>query len=188
MYPPSQQDPLRLGGSTPPLENLIVISIVLFCIVLFGKADYPGTLKFLSYQTGFNVDTFPISVWTSSLSENVVFTFERLNQLNTWQSLGRDVVILFIYLLLYLIPFKNKNLSWSLKFILIAPFAILPLFIVGIDFSRWVGLMIFNMFIAFLVVWHQIYQNTNKIETNKKYLYLSYFVMVLGLTGPLGTT
>lgn len=168
--------------------SLIVILSVLFCIVLFGKADYPNTLSYLSNQTGFQVDTFPISVWTSSLSENVVFTFERLQQFKTWQSLVKDFAILFIYLVLYLLPFKNLNLSWSLKLVLLSPLAILPLFIVGVDFSRWIGLMIFNMFIAFLVVWYQVYQDEIKIKISKKYIYFVCFAMILGLTGPLGIT
>ncbi len=162
--------------------------LTLICILTFGKADYLFTVEYLTAKTGFTSEEFPVAVWTSSLIQNIGFTFERYGRVKTWTSILRDLFILLPYLLLIWFAFRHRDLNKQLKYVLLAPLAIFPLFLVGIDFSRWIGLVIFNFMIAFLIVWHQLKLNLDDRSYNKKYLYLSYFTMLLGLTGPLGIT
>lgn len=156
------------------------VFLVMLGILFFGNADYQFTIDYLTAQTGFTGEEFPIAVWTSSLFQNLSFTFERYEQAKTWTSFLRDLSVLLPYVLLIWFAFRNKNLNRPTKLVLFAPLAILPLFLIGIDFSRWMGLIILNFMIAFLIAWHHLKPEIEDKSLNKRYLYLGYFTMLVG--------
>lgn len=166
---------------------MAVITVVMLSIVIFGNADSELTLNYLSSKTGFTKEVTPITVWVNSFNDNFIYTLERYSRSGILQGFARDISIVLFYVLLYVLPFKNIRLNSYQKLLLLSPFAILPLFLLGVDFSRWIGLIIFNMFTVFLILGQEI-NLRDYLPPPLKYLFMAFIGMALVFIGPLGIT
>ncbi|MBD3750775.1 MAG: hypothetical protein IE931_14935 [Sphingobacteriales bacterium] len=163
----------------------VVVFVVVLSLFVFGKADDISTINHLVSRAGKGADEFPVAVWTSSVFQNIEFTFERYLQFKTWTGIIRDMIILLPYLLLIWFVLRDVSQKRRFALILVSPFAVLPLFVLGIDFSRWVSMIVFNALIVLLIVLHYLNGEKKEIAVPK----LLWFLLVaLGLSGPLGVT
>ena len=167
---------------------ILVILVTIACIMIFGGATMETTLAMWNSVAELAPDynaQLALDVWHRSLLDNV------------WSSAGALLKpSLIMYMLIASIPLLGYTLLLGFVLdrsavsreylpILFSPLGVAPLFLVGLDHSRWIGLMILLLFLVFLV----LLQN-NKIRLPRlKPIYLvalvPYTAFCLFL-GPMG--
>ena len=164
---------------------LSAVFFIMLIMLFYGGANIEETVHYLVQSTGLPQDRYPIAVWTSSLRENIIFTYAKYGELKTWITLFKGGMILLPYILLIAFLIRGKKLTRSVKLFLISPLAVLPLFIIGIDFSRWIGIMIFNILIMFVIIVRYLKNSNQDVHIPKQLWYILFFIV---FTGPIGIT
>jgi hypothetical protein len=136
-----------------------VILATAISITLFGK---PLDLALLTQSIkqkalGFDVHSGAISLHANNLSDNIALTLERLMSEKTASRMLRILLVSLPCILLFKAWFKalKPELNSSEKLLCILCFAsIAPLFLLGIDFYRWIAMGLLNSFILLAVLSH----------------------------------
>lgn len=134
----------------------LIISILCFFMIIsfYGvhKTDFPSYFTKISHlATGFNPSLDSATVQSRGVSENILYTLER------WQNksqLGSFSVIMVLSSVPIFIAYKYIHLLiikkdiYSIFFLALPVISILPLFILGRDFYRWIALMHLNFYLV----------------------------------------
>lgn len=193
--------PLILGALFLTLEptnkNKLLLSIyalvcilIMLCIALFGMLNMISYSSWLALMHArpidFAIDLNAMEFLNNTLSNNVQITLDRLLDKKTFSR--------FLRLLLLSVPtfFVIHNLFASLRgslglrahLLWLPMVSILPLFILGIDFYRWLAILQLNFFILLAFSLYSTAGLKDHIQVNKVAV---IFMIVVGLyTGPFG--
>ena len=129
-----------------------------------------------------------IKVLSRSLSDNISITLNQLSADATRDWLIQAFLLYGLYAFIFLkaLDVQNKPLNLYEKILFFSPFASLPMFILGIDFFRWVSIMIINLFIVSVYL-----LNTRTITTipffhAKTFKVITFLLTVIIILGPMG--
>ncbi len=168
---------------------IVTISAIIFASLLLNtnplvESDLAKTVE--QRAVDFEIDDGALNVQTTSLSENIQMTLERLKSKKTRSRFLRLFLVTIPFILVLRIWYKQLRsvLSKKEEYLLFIPaLAMLPLFIVGIDFYRWLSMMLLNTTLLFLLVSHQ-----RKVELDAPPKYFIAMIIAGIYSGPFGVS
>ena len=162
--------------------TIIIISLLL--LFLFGKADNTtlASVNLVIHQTFptlYTVDA--LSVWQNSFADNIAITLSQYQYV--WKSFFVALPLVGLYIYLFSSLLEWSHMSFSQKLIFLSPFGILPMFILGHDFFRWLSMLIIIFFISFIYL---LREKQSPLQYNKKELFAIIIIFLYTFMGPLG--
>ena len=120
----------------------IAVSAILTLFALWRWGRYEGTRS--GFVAGLDGALDPshnvLHVWSRSLAENLAYVGARLsNGLFTIAEIMAVVALALAMLMLLVAVYRGNRVRLDLA--VLAPLAVLPLFVLGIDYARWVALL-----------------------------------------------
>ena len=170
---------------------LFIFSSLCFCLnIYFGKLNTHSFEELVLYSTnantGFNIDSSALSIYEKSLSDNILNTLDRLFSKKTLSRMLLIIVVSLPALLIIKACFiqitKERSSVDKLAFIFPA-IAVIPLFFLGIDFYRWISILLFCYFLLITSLIHHL-----KLKLNISYKYILAAIIFGIYSGPYGIT
>jgi hypothetical protein len=158
---------IKFGFATPEVIQAMAVAIKQIA------PDYDSALS--------------LRVWDRKLVKSLTYTISLYFK---WHYL-KQLLVLSLPVLVYSYGVYRlcftKSLSRDYWPVLLSPFAIAPMYILGCDFPRWTGVLVFLLFMVMVVMVH----DKKVCWPDQKYLsarYILPFVGVCLLAGPVGVT
>lgn len=162
------------------------IASVLALLFFFGKIESKSFQEIAATITveGFNFGDYG-RIWKSTFWENIRYTFDSIATFSsgdlTKLALGATYTVLTFLLLIMI--FSYNHLDWR-GFALIF-FASLPIFFLGLDYSRWYSLMIINGFVYFVFL--IIHSEKSRMQITNQHRTVILLLLIIGIIlGPIG--
>ncbi len=173
--------------------EIFTIAVAFLILFLYGKADFLtlDKVKDLSTLLAPSFDhSSPLKVWTASLDDNVRRTFLSYYHIDTWLSIAFVLPLLFLYYYFSEKILHFSKMKYSQKLVFLSPLGLFPLFFIGIDFIRWVALVISLVFVmfAYLYRYREEYISINTFQISKNEKIIAILIIAYTLLGPLGVT
>ena len=160
-------------------------------VVIYGGIE-PGSLTKLyklAYQVPIPEDlpfVNPFMIVTSDLIDNIYFTLGETMKYRFVQRLLLAIPLLYSCFTMYFRIIDRKLISSVEKIVYLSPFAVVPMFVLGVDTYRWLAIMLINMTFSFAYL---LYINPRSINLNCLESFRPYIKVVLfySLLGPIGS-
>lgn len=142
---------------------------------LVYQAPMPEDLPFIN----------PFMIVTSDLIASIKFTLGETMKYRFVQRLLLVIPLLFSCFTMYFRIIDRKLISSVEKIVYVSPFAVVPMFFLGVDTYRWLAIMLINMAFSFAYL---MYRNPRSINLNRLESFRPYIKVVLfySLLGPIG--
>lgn len=158
---------IKFGFAAPEVIQVMAVSIKQIA------PDYDSALS--------------LRVWDRKLVNSLAYTISLYFK---WHYL-KQLLVLSLPVLVYSYGVYRlcftKSLSRDYWPVLLSPFAIAPMYIIGCDFPRWTGVLVFLLLMVIVVMVH----DKKLCWPDKKYLSARYVLPLVGiclLVGPVGVT
>jgi hypothetical protein len=130
--------------------QLVSITATLLAIFTWGEIS-AGTLEKIQSTIISSIPWYDPSnallVWNSTPREILSMAYSKFDSRLIRIHLIAILPLLMLYISLYKKILDYKEMRISRKLVFLSPFALLPLFFLGVDFFRWISLIIILMFI-----------------------------------------
>jgi hypothetical protein len=123
-----------------------------------------------------------IEVFFLDLPRAFALTIVPYSKPSTWLYLSAAGTYFALLIAVYWQFFKHVS-EPKLQLVMIAPFASLALFLLGVDYYRWIALISLNMFLAYAYVSHKMNRN---VITDVHSRRLLVTISIFALLGPMG--
>lgn len=170
---------------------------------LFFSAIATLTLLFVygKYELGLDVLLEKVNttqkesliIWTSSITDNIIYTIQDKFFVKPSKLLERTVIYgsyilaiaFFLRNFLILNNIKDRLLVW-------VPFAVAPLYILGVDYSRWLMFSYMNMlFILYIFILEgkaRVVSKVDKLSAFYIFIFCLFILGAIGVTSPFPNT
>ncbi len=168
--------------------ELASVVVTLFFIFLWGGAGEDTIAKVRSRAIAAFPDydpSYSLLVWSSSLGDTMRVTISRYATVLRWIYLISVLPLFYFYYSFYSGMLNYKRLKTPQKYIFLAPYSLFPLFFLGIDFFRWVSLIITLMFVSFVYLMRDLEISIPAIESGKEKVFAALIVLYT-FAGPIG--
>jgi hypothetical protein len=172
------------------LISVLGLLVSFLMVVILGKYGDEATL-FSIYQNlelDFDIEKGSVLVLNRTLEDNINLTVAELPR-RLLQIIGLLVFMIPIWKVLGCLHKQVKSVLKHAWLIPLSTASILPMFILGIDFFRWIALAIFNLwFVQMLLIFrfNKIHFLLEALYQERRWLYLSVFASIW--MGPIGIT
>ncbi len=159
-------------------------------LALWGKPS-PQTVAMITLAiegAALPVNQDSLLVLDRTLMENISITFQMLKHEAMQARILQAVSLLLLYYLLFwkLLETEKVPLTGYQKLLFFSPFAVLPLFVFGYDFVRWVTAMIMDLFIVFAYLVHVRGIKTVTFVKSKTFKIIFLLLLLVSIFGPMG--
>jgi hypothetical protein len=170
------------------LFNLVVSIFAFLFVVSMGSFERIDIEEFTAYIAN-NIENYRQSghlVPFATLESNVNFTLKKYSEPKTWGQIFNVSTYFLLVSALYVRLFFH-DLKFNKFLVLISPFAVLPLFFLGIDFYRWIALIVVQIFAVSAFFINDLTRlKASKISVSLKIHVI--FIMCFSFFGPIGVT
>ncbi len=163
-----------------------VIASILAILFFFGKIESKSVQEIATTVTVENFEFRKVgTIWKNTLLENFEYTMNYVGGYYSGKIIGLALGGLYtaVTLLVLIMISTHNNLDWRGLGVIF--FASLPMFLLGIDYSRWYSLMIINGFIYFIYL--VINSKSKQVKITRAHQTVISLLFIIGIIlGPIG--